>query len=214
MTLSSKSSFFLPILYEDEDLMVCDKPSGLITDRNLFKKILQEEPYLVHRLDKETSGVILIAKNKKMQQELETLFRRREILKIYLALVLGKVKEEKGKIESRLEVKKRGGELFVEEAKGEKGQLAITYWQVLKRGKKATLLQCIPKTGRTHQIRVHLSAKGHPILGDLKYGGESPDCDRLMLHAFKIAFFHPKIGKKLEVISSPSLLFKSLLLNC
>lgn len=203
MTSSYKPSFSLPILYEDEDLMVCDKPSGLITDRNLFKKILGEEPYLVHRLDKETSGVILIAKNKKMQKQLEALFRKREVLKVYLALVLGRVKGEKGKIESRLEVKKRGEELFVEEAKGENGELAITYWQVLKKGKKATLLQCIPKTGRTHQIRVHLSTKGHPILGDLRYGRESPDCKRLMLHAFKIAFFHPKTGKKLEVTSHP-----------
>ncbi len=187
----------LPILYQDQDLMICNKPAGVVSDRRALMRLVDEELFLVHRLDKETSGALLLAKNQRMQKEIEARFRKREVTKIYFALCSGKVKEAEGTIKNMLEKKReyQGQSIW---GRGKNGLLATTHWKRVKQGKKTTLLQCQPVTGRTHQIRVHLSEMGHPILGDLLYGRNVPfpeGLHRLLLHAYQIVFTHPKTGE-------------------
>ena len=193
-------AFSLPILYEDSELLICNKPPGCLSDAKVFRSFLDRPVFLVHRLDKETSGAIILAKNQKIQQSLESLFRKREVVKIYLALVKGRMRKQEGVIENHLAKKKvyQGQSVWGSRVKG---FIAITHWKCLEKGKNFSFLQCQPKTGRTHQLRVHLSEMGHPILGDLLYGRHvsfPSHVDRLFLHAYRIIFIHPKTGKKVQ----------------
>ena len=198
-----KKSLSMKILYEDPDLYLCNKPSGLVSHIDDFQPLFNQTIFLVHRLDKETSGVIVIAKNQKMQKMMEQLFRKREVVKTYVALVKGSVQKTEGIIENRLIKKKEShGQSIYGSTRSSEGEEAITYWKCIKKGKNGSLLQCVPKTGRTHQIRVHLSEMGHPILGDIQYGPHvtfPPGVNRVLLHSYKIVFIHPITDKKISV---------------
>ena len=204
-----KVSFHLPakltqesmtLLYQDPDLEIYNKPSGVTTQGR----------YLVHRLDRGTSGVLLMARNSAMQKKLEALFKKREVKKNYIALVKGRLRKEQGVIEKRLA--KKGsfhGQSIV--GSSPKGVTAITHYKRLKTGKGISLLELVPHTGRTHQLRVHLSEIGHPILGDLQYGRDAHfpvRVSRLCLHAYRLSFLHPKTGKRIQATAPIPRLFK------
>ena len=183
------------LLWEDEWLKAFDKPAGVISSPEHFKGLL------VHRLDKETSGVLLVSKSKKILELMVDLFRQKKVDKTYLALVDGVIREKEGTISSKLAAKHRyQGQTIYGSSK--KGQLAETCWKRVGIGPMATLLECYPLTGRTHQIRVHLKEAGHPILGDLQYGRHFKCAYRPfrhLLHAYKISFPHPVTGEQIAL---------------
>jgi len=209
------------ILYEDEDLAVIYKPAGIVVHpapghkegtlvHGLLKRLKdlsgiggKLRPGIVHRLDKDTSGLMLIAKNDFAHQALVKAFKERRINKEYLAIVYGEVKPSKGSIEKpigRHPVHRKKMAVLKE------GKEAVTNYKVLKTFKKATLLLAKPLTGRTHQLRVHFSSLGHPILGDPLYGGLKPNLprpERLMLHAYKLSFEHPRTKQILTFTKEP-----------
>ena len=195
----------LPVLYEDDDLLIVDKPSGLTCENRYFAPLLKKRAALIHRLDKETSGVVMLGKNKEIIDEMIALFREKAIHKEYLALVDGCVSAQSGKIENALRKKasSKQGQVFYEVTTG-RGTHAITQWKCLKKTQEASLLLCEPITGRTHQLRVHLLWIGHPILGDIQYAKRFR-CflrpKRHLLHALAIAFIHPKTHQKIQVAS-------------
>lgn len=208
------------ILYEDDDIAVINKPSGVVVhpapghyDDTLVHGLLLKlknlsgiggkiRPGIVHRLDKDTSGIMLVAKNDFAHKRLVEAFKEREIKKTYLALIYGKIPQKEGKIETfigRHPVSRKRMAVLKE------GKLAITFYEVLEVFNKASLILVKPITGRTHQIRVQFSYIGHPILGDLIYGGlkhDLPRPPRLMLHAYKISFKHPRTSQKMEFKAS------------
>ncbi|MCB1107382.1 MAG: RluA family pseudouridine synthase [Chlamydiia bacterium] len=191
------------ILYQDNDLTFFNKPSG-------EGSTPLQGHYLVHRLDKGTSGVLLMARTLPMKKELEALFKKREVKKTYIALIKGTPRKEGGTIRSFLTKKGsfHGQTLY---GSAPHGQEAVTHWKVLKKMKGITLVELHPETGRTHQLRVHLKEMGHPILGDLQYGREETfpiEIDRLSLHAYRLSFIHPKTGKRIQVTAPLPLLFK------
>lgn len=172
------------VLYENERLLIYDKPAGVVSEEKNFRG------KLVHRLDKETSGILVSAKTEEARLEMIELFAQKKVHKTYLALVDGQVAKKEGRIVSNLvERKSPTGQIHAHSAL--KGKEAITLWKCLGVGKNASLLQCEPITGRTHQIRVHLKEMGHPVLGDIHYAKRficSLRTTRHMLHAWKIAF--------------------------
>ena len=191
----------LEIIYEDKDFAAINKPAGV-----LFDWVIKEQPNLiaVHRLDKDTSGVILFAKNQQTADYLKSLFQAHSIKKIYEALVVGNIKEKNGTIDltiarsartplKRISIgKKRGVE-----------RTASTKYKVFKRFGDYTLVEVCPLTGRTHQIRSHFSAIGHPVSCDILYGVKNPKCplglSRQFLHAKNIEFTLQNGGRiKLE----------------
>jgi len=198
----------IEIIYEDSDLIVINKPAGipvftknkkekaiidyLVEDFPRLKKLKEIQRYgIVHRLDKETSGILLIAKNKKTLDFLQNQFKEKRVSKEYIALVFGKIEEKSGKIETligRSPKKRLKQKVFLEFEPNTKGKRkAITYFKVLKRFKNYTLLKVFPKTGRKHQIRVHFYYFKHPIVGDKLYrfkNQKDPDnLKRQFLHA-------------------------------
>ena len=206
----------LNILYEDDDLLVIDKPAGLAVHpapghpgHTLVNAILSHFPHLaelsdslrpgiVHRLDKDTSGVMLVAKNQIAQANLINQFRTRAIVKAYLVLVKGKLTPERGIIEAAIgrDPSNRKRMAVVTE-----GREARTQYQVIKYIGGYTLLEVAPETGRTHQIRVHLSAIGYPVVGDPVYGVKSPHLSRQFLHACRLGFKLPSTGEYVEFTS-------------
>lgn len=194
----------IPILYEDPDLLIINKPVGFISDARSLKRTFShlESLELVHRLDKETSGVLILAKNPAMKKKLIALFKERAVRKLYLALVDGVVEKEEGKIDNYLgEKHSYQGQTIYGAVSEKKGQRAITYWKTVQRGKTATVVCCEPYTGRTHQLRAHLSEMGHPILGDVQYAKKfacSLKPQRNLLHAYRIGFEHPSTGKRVQ----------------
>lgn len=197
------------ILFEDDSLFVYDKPAGVSCDDKgilfVLKKI-NPSLQLIHRLDRETTGVLLLAKQQKVFENLVKQFKALQVHKKYLAIVDGKVGSNKGVIENYLGKKKAfAGQTLWGSVNPSEGLKALTEWKCLERGKTASLLSCTPKTGRTHQIRVHLAEMGHPILGDFQYGRHFQSSyrpSRILLHAEEIAFLHPATGKPL-VFSAP-----------
>jgi RluA family pseudouridine synthase len=180
----------MTIIYEDENLLALDKPAGVNFDWALSEK---PELKVVHRLDKDTSGIILFAKNKKAQDYLKSLFEGREIKKSYLALVVGSIKGRSGMINLSIgRSKERPMKRISIGKKRGKIREAVTEYKVLKRYNDFTLLEAMPRTGRTHQIRSHLAAIGHPVACDRLYGGKRPLCpnglSRQFLHAFSLEF--------------------------
>lgn len=182
------------VLFEDESLIIYNKPPGKTSESF-------HDHFLVHRLDKDTSGAILFAKTEAMRDQLIDLFANRQIEKLYWAICDGKVIQETWKVDNYLEKKAsyEGGVLY---GSGKGGKRAISEFQRLKTCPKATLVQVQIHTGRTHQVRVHLKEKGHPILGDWQYGRDfqceyQPPCQ--MLHALQISFIHPTTGEKLTI---------------
>lgn len=205
----------LNIVYEDDDLLVIDKkdgmvvhptidhPSGTLVNALLFHLKLPSEnienlrPGIVHRLDKGTSGLLVVAKNSDSLEKLKNQFKSRTVQKKYIALVAGKLEPPAGLIEKPIA---RHGQNRQKFAVSPEGKSAETYYNVLEyiQGKKATysLVGLEPKTGRTHQLRVHLSSLGHPIVGDRLYGGQP--ASRIFLHAKFLEFDHPVSKKKMS----------------
>jgi len=206
----------LNILYEDDDLLVVDKPAGLTVHpapghpgHTLVNAILAHFPHLaeisdslrpgiVHRLDKDTSGVMLVAKNRAAQLNLINQFRSRAIVKAYLVLVKGRLTPERGIIEAAIGRDPSNRKLM---AVVTGGREARTQYQVIKYIDDYTLLEVTPETGRTHQIRVHLAAIGYPVVGDAVYGVKSPHLSRQFLHASRLGFKLPSTGEYVEFTS-------------
>ena len=181
------------IIYEDKDLVALNKPAGVDFDWALAEK---SELLPVHRLDKDTSGVILFAKNEKAAEYLKKLFQSREIKKTYLTLVSGEIKDKEGKIELSIGRSKKTPlkRVAIGEKRG-KIREAVTEYKVLKRLEEFTLVEVYPKTGRTHQIRSHFAAIGHPVVCDKLYAGKRFACpaglSRQFLHAFSLELTLP-----------------------
>ena len=213
----------LEILYEDQDLVAIDKPAGMVVHTGagvrsgtLVNALLHHfdtlsraggdlRPGIVHRLDRYTSGVLLVAKNDAAHQNLAEQFASRKIEKTYLALVHGKVKMDHGRIEKPITRDPRQRVRMT--ARLERGRTAITEYRVLRRFKESTFLEVRIGTGRTHQIRVHLASIGHPVAGDRLYGapakiGGQPTLSRYFLHAHRIRFNHPSTGDRITVESA------------
>ena len=199
----------LEILFEDDDLIVINKPPGLVVhpgaghrEHTLVNALLnhcatlsgiggKERPGIVHRLDKETSGCLVVAKNDATHRDLSKQFAARTVEKIYLALVAGKLPKAAGVIEGKIgrhPVHRRRMSATTLRGRGAK-----TEYRVVRSSNRASLIQCRLHTGRTHQIRVHLHHLGHPVLGDKVYAPRlAKDFPRQMLHAWKLGFRHPR----------------------
>lgn len=194
------------ILWEDEDLLLFDKPPHLLSEpQGLVAHLASycSPLILVHRLDRETTGVILLAKKRSIQEELVRQFRHFLVKKSYLALVQGVVDRDGGVIEGYLQPSRPSslGPVW-EETKNTNGLYAFTAWKRLEKSQKASYLRCHPKTGRTHQIRVHLAGMGHPIIGDRRYGcleAQYSWASRFFLHAEYLEFIHPITQQPISV---------------
>ena len=214
----------LSILFEDKSLLAVDKPAGMVVhpgagtrEDTLVHALLAhcagslsgiggvERPGIVHRLDRETSGVIIVAKTDQAHRELARQFAERTVLKEYVALVSGVPRLMSGTIQKAIgrNTRHRHKMAVVEEGHG--GRASWTDWVLVERyGDLAALLRCTLHTGRTHQIRVHLSSIGHPLLGDSAYGWKANtrmkrEPGRVMLHAARLSIVHPKTGKTLNL---------------
>lgn len=202
---------YLSVLYVDEDILVVDKQSGLLSvpgkDPSLWDCIEyrahQKWPTagMCHRLDKDTSGVLVMALNKRAHGRIGSQFEHRQTTKSYVARVSGIIAEDKGVVDLPLatdwENKPRQRVDF------ENGRHAKTEWEVIEREENATRVKLVPLTGRTHQLRVHMKALGHVILGDAFYA-EGPDlkaADRLQLHAAELGFTHPTTGEFMTFVA-------------
>lgn len=194
------------IIFIDEDIICINKPPGISSeDKTFLDRIICNfgHAILLHRLDRETSGVLLFARNKKCAESILELFKERKIDKTYLALVDGVPHTRSGEVENYLgKLHSYEGQSLWGTVSREKGAYAYTGWKIKSAGREVALLECKPATGRTHQIRVHLSGLGLPILGDYQYGRRF-HClyrpQRLMLHAWKVEFVHPKSLKAVSM---------------
>ena len=203
----------LNIIYEDADLLAIDKPAGLTVhpapghpSHTLVNAILSHFPHLadigdslrpgvVHRLDKDTSGVMLVAKNSAAQADLSQQFKSHSVTKAYLVLVKGKLTPENGVIEADIGRDPRNRKRMAVVAEGRE---ARTGYRVVKYIGDYTLIEVMPETGRTHQIRVHLAAIGYPVVGDKVYGVKSPYLSRQFMHACRLGFKLPSSGEYVE----------------
>lgn len=196
------------VLYEDGQIIAYDKPAGLSSvDHGLFELIkeVKGELYALHRLDKDTTGVLLFAKSKAAEELLLNAFRQRRVRKRYLALVRGTLKKKQGTVSSNLgKIGAYQGQTVMGSVSKGKGQLAETAWQVIKEGKGASLVLLEPKTGRTHQIRSHMASLGHPLIGDVQYGWKRPEglCPkRFLLHARSVSFMMQEDAEPIHIKS-------------
>ena len=209
----------LEILYEDDDLAVVVKPRGMVVhpaagheEGTLVNALLgslnelggiggELRPGIVHRLDKDTSGLMMVAKNDETQAELSRMLKEREIEKHYLALAEGVFQEKTGRVEAPIGRSKKDRKKMAVDPGGRE---ATTEWCVLAEGRNCTLLDVHILTGRTHQIRVHMRSVQHPVCGDPLYGyGKGTRVPCLMLHAWKLLFTHPRTGKKMAFQAKP-----------
>lgn len=205
----------VPVRYEDDHLLVVAKPAGMVThptasrrSGTLVNRLLgmgvplskgDDRPGIVHRLDAGTSGLLVVAKDDETHEGLRRLLASRKVNREYIALVRGSVEHEAFAVDAPLG--RRGARIVVQRASGVE---ASTDFRVRERLTEATLLVARPRTGRTHQIRVHLAAVGHPILGDRAYGGGGRDATDLgltrpFLHAWRLSFDHPRTGTRVDV---------------
>lgn len=209
------------VIFADEDVLVVNKPSSITvipdrihTDRETVQSILQKEYgklFVVHRIDRGTSGVLCFARNEAAHKHISLQFQNHTVGKIYKALVKGRLKEKKGEIDSPIaENHSRPGTMLIHKG----GKEALTYYRMEEEFRHASLLEVEIKTGRTHQVRVHLESIGHPLLVDEVYGGseafyfssvkknykhgteeERPTITRLTLHAYQLTILHPTLNK-------------------
>ncbi|WP_372625998.1 RluA family pseudouridine synthase [Arsukibacterium sp.] len=199
---------WLDILYQDKDLIVLNKPSGLLTNPGrgaeladcLFSRVKAqfELAQLVHRLDLSTSGVVVMALRRKAERELKRQFAAREVKKRYLAVVAGQLKTESGSIDLPLAVDT--DQAPRQKVCEQQGKAALTHYRLLQQYASSALLELRPITGRSHQLRVHMLALGHPILGDAFYAPAAivAAAPRLLLHAASLQLQHPYSGQALE----------------
>ncbi len=213
----------IDIVYEDACMLAVDKPAGLVVHPapghytgTLVNALLYhcrdlegiggvERPGIVHRLDKDTSGLVVVAKTEAAHQSLTRQFKDRTIKKVYLALVKGKVRSDRGTINAPIGRHKVHRKKMSSSAP--RGREAKTRYEVIERFGHFTYLRVFPETGRTHQIRVHLASIKHPVLGDKLYGGTpGPQYQKMCrqaLHAHKLELTHPETGKRLLIESPP-----------
>lgn len=209
----------LNIIYEDQDVAVIDKPQGMVVhpahghwDQTLVNALLYQvrdlsgingeiRPGIVHRLDKDTSGILVVAKNDLAHQSLSSQIKARSMKREYIALVHGVIKEQAGTIQAPIGRSKTHRKKM---AVVKDGRPAVTHYEVLRRYRDYTLVRVRLETGRTHQIRVHFSYIGHPVVGDVVYGPSKPHFDLVgqLLHARYLGFKHPVSGAMME-FSSP-----------
>lgn len=213
----------LRLIHEDNQLLVIDKPPGLLTiatererDRTAYRLLWDylgagtppRRPFVVHRLDRETSGLVVFAKTVAAKRRLQAQFEARSVERVYLALVGGRVRADTGTLEGRL-VEDRSLRVRQTRTAGGRdrgrrgGKDAITYYRVLERQRDTTLLELALGTGRRRQIRVQLAHLGHPIVGDPDHGGRLRRGGRLWLHATRLGFVHPASGAPMRFESAP-----------
>jgi len=220
----------IDVVYEDNDIIVINKPKGMVVhpaagnySGTLVNALMEYcgdrlsdingvvRPGIVHRIDKDTSGLLIVAKNNSAHEELSSKLKDHNIKRIYIALVYGVIREEYGKIDAPI------GRHPVDRKKmsvnTKSGKRAVTYFKVIERFKDATYVELNLETGRTHQIRVHLSYIGHPIIGDPTYGKDKKhfNTEGQALHARKLIFEHPATKKKMEFEAEPPEDFKNIL---
>ncbi len=210
----------LEVLYEDEDVIAVNKPSGMVVHAGagchsgtLVNALLHRfgtlaeaggdlRPGIVHRLDRFTSGVILVARNDPAHRALAEQFSSRKVEKIYIALVHGALKQDSGRIDKP--ISRDPSRRVRMTARRAEGRAAVSEFRVLRRFRAFTLVEVRIKTGRTHQIRAHFSAIGHPVAGDTLYGAPAavpgqPPLQRYFLHACRVGFTQPTIGQRVTV---------------
>lgn len=222
-TLAAKDTFKAPkvpglkILYEDRYFIVIDKPIGLLsvpldegdTKRHALGLLRQhcgtDQIFAVHRIDRETSGILLFARGKQSEEKFDVLFENHDILREYYAIVEGRLKENEGSWESKLLELPSFHVIDSPEGKD-----AITHYQVIRRSAKYTYLKLRLETGRKHQIRVHCQMAGHPVVGDQRYGANENPLKRLCLHACTLGFKHPFTGKDVQFTSPLPGVFQAL----
>ena len=213
-TLLTPEDIPISVLYEDEFLLVIDKPKDMVVHPSsghrrgtLVNAVLSylkevesgdERPGIVHRLDKGTTGAIMVAKDRKTQESLSRQFHERTLEKVYRAVVEGVMREDGGVVEGMIGRHPTDRKRMGLAKKG--GRASSSRFKVLERLKGFTYVEVYPKTGRTHQIRVHLSSLGHPIVGDELYGKRARKlADRPLLHALRIVFDHPATHARMSV---------------
>ena len=202
------------LVHEDAAIVVVDKQPGLLSmatererERTAYRLLWnylaaqrpRARPFIVHRLDRETSGLLVFAKSEAAKRHLQAQFEARTVERVYIALVRGRVRREAGTLESRL-VEDRS--LRVRPTSGPEGKTAITSYRVIGHGQDTTLLELSLGTGRRRQIRVQLAAIGHPIVGDREHGGPAGPFRRLCLHASRLGFVHPATDKAVRFDSA------------
>ena len=205
----------IDIVYEDSDIAVINKQAGLVVhpahghySGTLVNAILYHikdlsgingeiRPGIVHRLDKDTSGLIVIAKNDKVHTALTEMFQEKKIRKTYLAILKGKLNKSEGKIVTQIGRDKNDRKKMTVIDDITKGKNAITNYRIISQNNLFTLVKVNIETGRTHQIRAHMRHLGYPILGDSVYGRKDNE-KRQMLHAYKLEFLHPVTGRQME----------------
>jgi tRNA pseudouridine32 synthase/23S rRNA pseudouridine746 synthase len=198
------------LIYQDDHLLVANKPAGLLAvpgrgeDKQdcLSARLQYEFPdaLVVHRLDMSTSGLMMLARGAEMQRLLSLLFQEREVKKRYVAVVAGKLAPETGEVNLPIAVDWPNRPLHKIDA--ELGKPSLTRYRLLGFDTDNTRVELEPLTGRTHQLRVHMKAIGHPILGDALYG-DAASAPRLLLHATTLDFAHPLSGAPLHFVSAP-----------
>ena len=203
----------IDVIYEDNDIVVVNKPQGMVThpaggspDGTLVNALLYRvsdlsgingeiRPGIVHRLDKDTSGVLVVAKNDAAHLALSKQISTKKALRYYYALVVGNIAQDEGKIEKNIARSKKDRKQMTV---SNEGRHALTLFKVIDRFKGYTLVECELRTGRTHQIRVHMKSIGHPVVGDPVYGKPSPLAPKgQLLHAHKLVLFHPVTGEQM-----------------
>ena len=213
----------LNIIYEDKEILVVNKPSKLLTvgtdkerERTLYHEVREylhkknQKVFVVHRLDKDTSGLIIVAKNDKAHINMSEQIKERNVKKTYIALVRGNVPEEEATINMPIGRSTKDRKKM---AVTKNGKQAITHFKVLKRYSKYTLLEIKIETGRTHQIRVHMAEIGYPVVGDAVYsnGKNEFGIEGQMLHAYKLEFMHPITNKHMELTAPLPQYFEEIL---
>jgi len=207
----------IEIIYEDEDLMVVEKPAKLLSvatnkleQNTLHGKCVdylkQQDNkswcYIVHRLDKETSGIMLLSKNKQSKDYLQEQFAQRQVYRIYHAMVEGQPPEQSGTVEQYLMEDKHLNIRRVK-AKHKDGKIAITHWEVIQQNEEASLIRVMIETGRRHQIRMAMKELGCPIIGDKLHEAETNPFGRICLHATSLEFLHPATDEPVRFESKP-----------
>ena len=207
----------LDILYEDKDILIINKPKDMVvhpapghSEGTLVNAIMYHckdslsgingvmRPGIVHRIDKDTTGSIIVCKNDEAHNAIAEQLRTHDITRIYRAVVYGNVKDEQGTVDAP--IGRHPGDRKKMAVNEKNGKRAVTHYTVLERFGQYTYIECRLETGRTHQIRVHMASIGHPLLGDTVYSGRKPPChlEGQVLHAMTIGFVHPGSGEYVE----------------
>lgn len=210
----------LEIVYEDSDMLVVNKPQGMVVhpaagnySHTLVNALLwhcgeslsgingEKRPGILHRIDKDTSGLLLVAKNDKAHQALSAQIKAHSLTRAYKALVHGNIKTDKGRIDAPIGRHPSDRKKMTITYKNSRS--AVTNYNVIERFGRYTYVECVLETGRTHQIRVHMSKNGHPIVGDKTYGVKKEEfkLNGQLLHAYKVGFVHPSTSEYMEFTS-------------